>query len=187
MAAPSFAMGDTNTGNIPAPIEKVVDAVRSALPGAKAPAADATTNSGGGVAAIGAAPTPPSTIVMPSTGLGGGSAAGGNFGVGMFGSGGIPARPAPLAPQTNLSPPPRPTFTSPVPVHPLPPPIPRPVAPPVVRIPPVIPPPVVVVPRPPIMHPPVIVVPPFRTQPFPFGRPMVSRPFVGGGGFARRR
>jgi len=38
MAAPSFAMGDTNTGNIPAPIEKVVDAVRSALPGAKAPA-----------------------------------------------------------------------------------------------------------------------------------------------------
>jgi hypothetical protein len=69
----------------------------------------------------------------------------------------------------------------------LPPPIPHPVALPVVRSPPVTPPVFVVPPRPPIAHPPVIIVRPFRMQPIPFGRPTIARPFAGGGGLARHR
>src|SRR5712671_4964541 len=126
MAAPSFAMGDTNTANVPPPIQTAVDAVRSALPGAKSPVVDASSNSGIGVSRLGTATIPSQTVVIPSGGLGSSGmsdAAGGNFGGTISGSssgGRIPARPAPLAPQANLSPPPRPTSTSPAPVHPLP-------------------------------------------------------------------
>ena len=48
MEAPTFAMGDTNTEDLPAPIQMAADTVRSALLGAKAPAADATAIFGSG-------------------------------------------------------------------------------------------------------------------------------------------
>lgn len=183
LAAPTFAMGDTNPANLPAPIRNATNAVRPFLLGGKALDTDSTLNS-----AAGASTMRPAVIASPTVGIPGGAGSGGGvmFGSGMpSGSGGpISPRPAPPAPHDkfpsggapNLLPPARVT----------PPPVPHPIAPPVARIAPVTPPVIVVPPRPPIAHPPVIVVPPLRMQPFPLGRPVVAPPFMRGSGMGRR-
>jgi hypothetical protein len=181
--ASAFAMGDTNTANLPAPIQTAANAVRPLLLGGRALDTDSTSNSTAGVSTIRPAVIPSPTVVIPGAGPSGG---GGQFGGGMsgFGSGGvIPGAALPL-PHDKL---PSGGASNLPPTHAMPHPVPHPIGPPVVRIAPVTPPVVVVPPRPPMAHPPVIVAPPLRMQPFPLGRPMVARPFVGGGGFVRHR
>lgn len=185
MAAPAFAIGDTKTANVPAPILRAADAVRSELPEAKAPVA-APLNPVGNAPVIVAAPTAPSTVIMPIPVPGGGGAVGSNFGGGTPGSGGrIATRPAPAAPQANLSPPRQPTSTLPRPARPLPPPIPHPAVPPAARIPTATPPIVLQQQRAPVMYPHVTNTPFYRMQVPSFGRPLAARSFVGGGGFVR--
>jgi hypothetical protein len=190
MAAPTFAMSDTNTANLPAPIQTAANAVRPLLSGGKASDTDSTSNSSAGASTIRPVVIPSPSVVIPgggpSGGMSSGGAGGGNLGGGMshFGAGSaISPRPALPLPQDKLSS--TGTLNLSPPAHTSPPPVPHPVAPPVARIPPITPPIIIAPTRPPVARPPVIVVPPFRVQPFPVGRPIVGRPFVGGGGFAR--
>jgi hypothetical protein len=191
MGASTFAMSDTATANLPAPIQTAANAVRPLLSGGKASDTDSTSNSGTGGSTIRPAVIPSPMVVIPgggpSGGMSSGGAGGGNFGGGMshFGAGNaISPRPALPLPQDKLSSTGTPNLSPPA--HTSPPPVPHPVAPLVARTTPVNR-PAVVVPSPPLIaRPPVLLVPRFRMQPFPFGRPMVGHPFVGGG-FARRR
>jgi hypothetical protein len=189
VAVPALIIGESSTPARAAQSQNEAVTARGALPGNNIPAPSSSVTS----AAPFIAPASPRPIVVPGLGgMSGRGSAGSNLGgrgtppsssaAGNSTQRGQPSLHAHLPPAPDNIPGSPPLHTGPRGV-------PQPLSPtpkPSVLTPPG-PPRVAVPPTPPIAHPPVIVVPPLRMQPFAFGRPMVARPFVGGGGFVRRR